>query len=47
VSKQDAMKHNNFFDKNSLSGGSNIKKRKECVNGILAQDLGFAWGAFQ
>jgi hypothetical protein len=30
-----------LIDKNSLWGGLNIQKRKLCVNGILAQDLGF------
>ncbi|MBU1206698.1 MAG: hypothetical protein KKH04_07210, partial [Proteobacteria bacterium] len=33
--------------KNSLWGGLNIQKRELCVKGILAQDLGFVWGAFQ
>jgi hypothetical protein len=27
-------------------GGLNIQKRRLCVKGILAQDLGFVWGAF-
>jgi hypothetical protein len=36
-----------IIDKNSLWGGLNIQKRQFCVKGILAQDLGFVWGAFQ
>jgi hypothetical protein len=32
--------HPEKIDKNSLSGGLNIKKREWCVKGILAQDLG-------
>jgi len=35
------------IDKNLLWGGLNIQKRKLCVKGILAQDLGFVLGAFQ
>jgi hypothetical protein len=43
-----------FFDKNSLLGIVSILGRQLCVKGILgilgqgilAQDLGFVWGAF-
>jgi hypothetical protein len=37
----------NWIDKNSLWGGLNIQKKELCVNGILAQDLGFIWRPFQ
>jgi len=36
-----------LIDKNSLWRGLNIQRRELCVKGILAQDLGSFWGAFQ
>ena len=35
-----------LIDKNSLWSCLNIQKRRLCVKGILAQDLGFVWAAF-
>jgi hypothetical protein len=35
-----------LIDKNLLWGRLNIQKRKLCVKGILAQDLGFVLGGF-